>query len=60
MYYVDTAVPFGSKLSSLYMQKITQFIQRALLAKGINIIMYLDNGLALIPDDENADHNCLT
>lgn len=28
-YYVDTAVPFGSRVSSLYMQKIAEFLRRA-------------------------------
>lgn len=46
-FYVDTAVPFGSRTSSLYMQKVACFIQRALLAKGIQIIVYLDDGIIL-------------
>lgn len=53
-YYVDTGVPFGSRLSSLYMQKIAQFVERALLSKGITMIMYLDDGLAIIPDHHDA------
>lgn len=58
-YYVDTAVPFGSRLSSLYMQKVAQFVERALLTKGIQLIMYLDDGLAIIPDDQDADARLL-
>lgn len=58
-YYVDTAVPFGSRLSSLYMQKIAQFVERALLARGIHLIMYLDDGLAIIHDNDDADKRLL-
>lgn len=57
--YIDTAVPFGSRLSSLYMQKAAQFIQRALHARGITILVYLDDGLLITPDDCDADAQLL-
>lgn len=47
-YYVDTGLPFGSRVSSLYMQKVAQFIQRSLARKGVNILIYLDDGLIFI------------
>lgn len=48
-YYVDTALPFGSRVSSLYMQRVADFIHRAMAQKGINILVYLDDGLIITP-----------
>lgn len=57
-YYVDTALPFGSRISSLYMQRIADFIQRALAVKGIQILVYLDDGL-IITTEEHDPHTQL-
>lgn len=54
-YYIDTALPFGSRASSLYVQRVAEFIQRILERKGIYMSMYLDDGLIITQDHE--DHN---
>lgn len=56
-YYVDTGVPFGSRASSLYVQRIAEFITRALYAKGIYMSMYLDDGLII--SDDGSDHHAI-
>ena len=58
-YYIDSAVPFGSRTSSLYMQKMAEYIQRATLHYlGVEMIMYLDDGL-LILESEKAPNEGL-
>lgn len=42
-YYVDTAMPFGSRNSSCYMQLVAEYMVRALAARGIRSHMYLDD-----------------
>lgn len=42
-YYVDAAMPFGARNSSFYMQKVADFIVRALAARGIQCHLYLDD-----------------
>lgn len=42
-YYVDTAMPFGSRNSSLYMQMLANYVVRALGRMGIVCQMYLDD-----------------
>lgn len=54
-FYVDTALPFGSRVSSLYMQRAANFVQRALAQKGIHILVYLDDALIITPEHHNAD-----
>lgn len=51
-YYFDMALPFGARMSSLYMQKIAQFITRALDKKGITALIYLDD-LLIISEEPN-------
>lgn len=46
-YYIDRCMPFGSRISSLYMQKMACLIQRALINKGINTVVYLDDLLVI-------------
>lgn len=41
--YIDAAMPFGARNSSLNMQLIAQFIVRTLQQRGINCQMYLDD-----------------
>lgn len=41
--YIDAAMPFGARNSSLNMQLIAQFIVRALQNRGITCQMYLDD-----------------
>lgn len=55
--YVDMAVPFGSRLSSLYMQKVALFLQRALQSKGIETVFYLDDGLIIANESQDAEAN---
>lgn len=52
-YYIDTGVPFGSRTSSLYIQRVAEFIHRSLIAKGIYMLTYLDDGLIIINKDQN-------
>lgn len=42
-YYVDSAMPFGARLSSMNMQKIAHFIVRALRSIGVIGFMFLDD-----------------
>lgn len=42
-YYIDLAMPFGACTSSTYMQKIAEFISRALQKSGIPTHIYLDD-----------------
>ena len=53
-YYLDTAVPFGSRNSSYYMGSIALFICRALEKKGITGLMYLDDLLLFAKDKGSA------
>ena len=48
--FLDTAMPFGSRLSSLH----SSFIVRALEKKGIRACMYLDDLLVIAPDPITA------
>lgn len=54
-YYIDVRMPFGSRASSLYMQRMAQMIQRALLRKNILTIVYLDDMLVVCPVNENPE-----
>lgn len=56
-YFVDTALPFGSRASSLYVQRVAEFIQRILRQKGIYMSMYLDDGLIIT--DDGQDHQAV-
>lgn len=46
-------MPFGSRLSSVYMQRMAQFIQRAVLRQGVLTIIYLDDILVICPKSED-------
>lgn len=52
-YYIDLGLPFGARLSSLYVQRIANFIVGILNAKGIHCAMYLDDLFLLC--DNNTD-----
>lgn len=54
-FYVDRAMPFGSRISSVYMQRMALFIQRALLVRGILTVVYLDDVLLILKRHENPD-----
>lgn len=51
--YVDTAMPFGARNSSLNMQMIAQFIVRALQLRNINCQMYLDDMVVQLSPSED-------
>lgn len=53
--YIDTAMPFGARVSSLNMQKITQYIVRALAKMSIQAFMFLDD-LAVVLDPHDDPH----
>lgn len=56
-YYLDTALPFGARMSSYYMQRVAEFISRALKAKGIKSLMYLDDLLIISTSLMQATHH---
>lgn len=53
-FYLDVALPFGARLSSLYVQKIAEFISRALSARNITSLIYLDDLFLLLSDTDNT------
>lgn len=53
-FYVDLALPFGARLSSLYVQKLADLIVRALATRGIHSLMYLDDLYLLCPRSDMA------
>lgn len=59
-YYVDTALPFGARNSSLVMQKLAGFITRALAARGIASYMFLDDLVLILDPDRDPNHDFLT
>ena len=54
-YYVETSMPFGSRASSCFMQRVANFITRVLRSEGIIAIMYLDDVIVISPDRTIAD-----
>lgn len=52
-YYLDLAMPFGARTSSLYMQKIADLIARALQKRGIPTHIYLDDVILYFRPDQN-------
>lgn len=53
-YFLDVAMPFGARLSSLYMQKLAEFIVRALTKKGVYCLQYLDDLICIVKRDASA------
>ena len=53
-YYVETAMPFGARSSSCYMQRVANMIVRILGKKGIRARMYLDDLIVVAPTEEVA------
>lgn len=51
--YIDAAMPFGARNSSLNMQMIAEFLVRALAARGIVCQMYLDDMIIQLSPDED-------
>lgn len=52
-YYVDLCMPFGSRASSYYMQQMAEFIHRAFKARGVYVVIYLDDALFICPRDQD-------
>lgn len=52
-YYVDTRMPFGSRLSSLHMQRIALFLQRALQALDMIALIYWEDALIICPPQKD-------
>ena len=50
-YFIDTALPFGCRMSSYYMMSIANFIIRALDKQGIKVLIYLDDILIIGPNE---------
>lgn len=55
-FYIDVRMPFGSRLSSLYMQRIAGFITRAAAREGITVVIYLDDILVICPRYQDTHH----
>lgn len=53
--YIDSAMPFGARISSLNMQKVAQFIVRALAKMSIQAFMFLDD-LAVVLNPQDDPH----
>lgn len=53
-YFVDMALPFGARVSSLYVQQLADFIVRTLRIRNIRSLMYLDDLYLILPRDSNA------
>lgn len=53
-YYVDMALPFGTRVSSLYLQQLADFIVGVIQSRGIRSLMYLDDLFVILPQDQNA------
>lgn len=51
--YINTAMPFGARNSSLNMQLMAQFVVRALEVRGITCQMYLDDMVIQLSPDED-------
>lgn len=54
-FYIDLCMPFGSRISSLYMQRMAELIRRALRAVDITCVIYLDDALVITPKSRDAD-----
>lgn len=54
-YYVDVCMPFGSRLSLLYMQRMVCSIQRALLRRQILSVVYLDDLLIICQRNQDPE-----
>ena len=52
--FIDVAMPFGERLSSLYVQRVAQFIGRHLATKGIKLLIYQDDLVGVAPTYEQA------
>lgn len=59
-YYIDTRMPFGSRISSVYMQRIAHFIQRALVRSGVVSIIYLDDILTVCRKHDSPEEKFKT
>lgn len=53
-FYIDLGLPFGARLSSLYVQRIADFVVRTLRAQGIMCAMYLDDLFLACHKDSDA------
>ena len=53
--YIDVAMPFGARSSSLHMNMIAQFILRFLRQKGVEALIYLDDLVGYAATYEQAN-----
>lgn len=56
-FFIDICMPFGSRLSSLYMQKMSNMITRALADMGVNCLIYLDDALVICPKGRDPERD---
>ena len=59
-YVVDRALPFGARMGSLVMQRVAEFIVRALQARGVTAHMYLDDVLVITKGKDKATRDYYT
>ena len=52
--YIDVAMPFGARLSPLYMQEVAHFISHQLATKDICVPIYLDDVMGVAETYEKA------
>lgn len=56
-FFIDICMPFGSRLSSLYMQRMSNMITRALANMGVTCLIYLDDALVICPKDRDPEQD---
>lgn len=54
-FYLDIAVPFGSRGSSCHIQRVALAVVKILRSKGVEATMYLDDLIVLAPDERSAN-----
>ena len=56
-FYLETAMPFGARCSSLHMQRVAKAIVSILADKKVTAEMYLDDIVFISPDKATADRD---
>ena len=55
--YIDIAMLFGARMSSLYMQNVAEFITRSLRTENLKVLIYLDDVVGVASTEDKAMHN---
>ena len=51
-------MPFGERNSSLFMMSISNFISRALMKRGVQVLIYLNDMLSIRPGRQEMESAC--